>query len=342
MEGYYGGIDLHKRYSEVVWMRGDGKVVERKRLCHANRRELRAEFCRRRGSKVAMEATIGWQWVAEELEKLGVEVHLAHPSGVPLIARSKLKSDKIDAQVLAHLLRTDFLPESYLAPLQVRMHREVLRTRAALVGLRTSVKNRLHARLTEWGIFFEGTDLFGQRGREMLAALNLSPSRRQIVDDLLLLVDTLSELIKGWERKLGKMLPSNEEVELLCTIPGVGPVIAHTILAEIGQIARFPSHKHLSSAAGLAPYTRQSGERVRQGPLCKMGNATLRTALVEAAWVAIRCAPEFRERYECLRRNKGPQTAIIVIARALLKIVWHMLTKRQPYRPFSRISPICA
>lgn len=336
---YYGGVDLHKKYSEVVWLGEDGEVADRKRIHHGNRRKLREEFSGYRGSKVAMEATVGWQWMADELERLGVEVHLAHPSGVPLIARSKLKSDKIDASVLAHLLRTNFLPEAYLAPLKVRMHREVLRTRAGLVGLRTSVKNRIHARLTQWGIFSEASDLFGKAGREMLKALELSPSRRKILDDLLFLVDTLDELIQGWDRRLKKMLSSNEEVELLSTMPGVGPIIAHTLIAEIGEIERFPSPRHLVSFAGLVPYTRQSGDRLWQGRLCKMGNRTMRTAMVEAAWAAIRCAPQIRQRYEYLRYKKGPQTAIIAVARAMLQIVWHMLTKRKPYKPFPGSTP---
>jgi transposase len=207
------------------------------------------------------------------------------------------------------------------------------------VELRTSVKNRVHARLTQWGIFFEAADLFGKAGREMLAALKLSPSRRKILDDLLLLVDTFSELIKGWEKMLGRMLPSNKEVELLCTLPGIGPIIAHTLLAEIGEVERFPSPGHLISCAALAPYTRQSGDRLWQGRLCKMGNSTMRTAMVEAAWAAVRCSPEVRERYEYLRYRKGPQTAIVAVARGMLEIVWHMLVRRTPYKPFRRTGP---
>ena len=120
-----------------------------------------------------MEATGGWGWLSEVLQDLGLEVKLANPSKVKIIAESQIKTDKVDALALAQLLRTNFLPESYLAPKEQREARDLLRYRISLVHLRSGVKNRVHALprrasvclLTRLGIYHNYSDLFGKRGR---------------------------------------------------------------------------------------------------------------------------------------------------------------------------------
>ena len=175
----YIGIDIHRKFSVVNVMDESGTEVERKRLEHDNPIGVREFFENYSGASAAVEATVGWMWLADELEALGIDVHLAQSAGVKLIAGSRLKTDKVDAKALANLLRTNFLPEAYLAPQDVRRQREILRYRMAMVKMRTMAKNRVHAMLIRLNIHPTATDIFGVKGKEMLCALELEePSRR--------------------------------------------------------------------------------------------------------------------------------------------------------------------
>ena len=122
---------------------------------------------------VVLEATFGWEWLAELLEEGDYDVHLAHPFRTRAIAAARVKTDAIDAKTLAQLLRTGFLPGAYIAPRELRDLRELLRHRATLTRMRSAVKNRVHAILAKHGIPREHSDLFGKGGREFLATLEL-------------------------------------------------------------------------------------------------------------------------------------------------------------------------
>src|SRR5436190_4657407 len=173
------GIDLHRRHCQIAIIDEHGELTLQKRI--PTRRETILELLGDpENTHVALEATYGWEWLAELLEEAGFDVHLAHPLRTRAIASARVKTDAIDAKTLAHLLRTGMLPEAYIAPPELRDLRELLRHRATLVRLRTSVKNRVHALLARQGILPEHADLFGKAGRESLASLELpdGPSRR--------------------------------------------------------------------------------------------------------------------------------------------------------------------
>jgi transposase len=188
----YVGMDIHKNYSSVAVLDEKGDLVDRRRVSHRYREELTGYFneSRQGGTQVVMEATCGWSWLSDLLQDLGLEVRLANPSKVRIIAESQIKTDKIDAQVLAQLLRTNFLPESYLAPKEQREARDLLRYRITLVHIRSGVKNRIHALLTRLGHYHSFSDLFGKKGRRFLSSLELSPVHRQALDGYLCLIDT--------------------------------------------------------------------------------------------------------------------------------------------------------
>ncbi|MBV8941972.1 MAG: IS110 family transposase, partial [Solirubrobacterales bacterium] len=165
------GIDLHRSRSHVAVIGDEGDVLLSRRIVNdpATFLELLAEIdgeCR-----IALEATYDWEWLADVLQGAGYELHLAHPLRTKAIASARVKTDAVDAKTLAHLLRTAMLPEAYIAPPELRDLRELLRHRAVLTALRTSVKNRLQALLARHGIRREHTDLFGKGGREFLASL---------------------------------------------------------------------------------------------------------------------------------------------------------------------------
>ncbi len=181
------GIDLHRRRSQIAIIDQHGELTLSKRI-PTGRETIRELLGEPDNTHVALEATYGWEWLAELLEEAGFDVHLAHPLRTRAIAAARVKTDAVDARTLAHLLRTGLLPEAYIAPPELRDLRDLLRHRATLVHLRTSIKNRVHALLARQGILPDHSDLFGTAGREFLADLELPDGPRRRLDSLLALI----------------------------------------------------------------------------------------------------------------------------------------------------------
>src|SRR6266536_967685 len=233
-------------------------------------------------NKKAFEAAYGWGWLVELLEGLELEAHLVHPSRCKAIASARLKNDKVDARTLAQLLRADLLPEAWIAPQPVRDLRALLRHRASLVRLSTTLKNRAHAVLADRGIR-ERPSLWTVPGRAWLATLDLPGTQRAIVDDCCTLLDALTAPIARLEGEIGKLAKPDPRVAALMALPGIGQLTAMTLVAEIGDISRFPSARKLCAWAGLTPAVRNSDRKVRHGHITKQGSVWVRWILQEAA-----------------------------------------------------------
>jgi transposase len=163
---------------------------------------------------VALEATYSWEWLAELLEEAGYDLHLAHPLRTRAIASARVKTDAIDAKTLAHLLRTGFLPEAYIAPRELRDLRELLRHRATLTRMRSAVKNRVHAILAKHGIAREHSDLFGKGGREFLDALALHDAPRRRLDSLMSLICDFDREIEATTREIEEQAKADDRVDV--------------------------------------------------------------------------------------------------------------------------------
>jgi len=277
------------------------------------------------GTPVAFEAAYGWGWLVDLLEELELEPHLVHPSRCKAIASARLKDDKVDARTLAQLLRADLLPEAWIAPQQVRDLRALLRHRASLVRLSTTAKNRIHAVLADRGIQ-QQTGLWTGTGRVWLAGLPLPPTPRAIVEDYLALLDGLAEPIARLEHQIHALAKPDPRVQALMALPGVGRLTAMTLVAEIGDIARFPTARKLCAWAGLTPAVRNSDRKVRHGHITKQGSVWVRWILQEAAQTAKR-SPMFATTYAQLARRRGKQIATVAIARRLLARCFHILNQ---------------
>jgi transposase len=276
------GIDLHRRRSQIAVIDEHGELALSRRI--VNDRETFLELLGEPdGTHVALEATYGWEWLAELLEEAGYELHLAHPLRTRAIAAARVKTDAIDAKTLAHLLRAGFLPEAYVAPRELRDLRELLRHRATLTRMRSAVKNRVHAILAKHGIPREHSDLFGKGGREFLAALELRDAPRRRLDSLIALICDFDREIEQTTTEIEQRAKADDRVEVLSQIRGVGRYTAMLIIAEIGDITRFQTARHLCSWAGLTPTVRSSDGKARLGHISRQGSPALRWALVEAA-----------------------------------------------------------
>jgi len=343
------GLDVHRRFSTVTARNAEGKIAWRQRLEHEDRGQLRK--CLEEwppGIPVILEASFGWEWMCEDLEEAGLEACLASSRKVAAWrnARGMAKSNRTDADLLSELgSQTDRWWQVWLAPREVRDRREWLRYRMSLVRQQTGLKNRIHAILHRHGILHDFADLFGAQGRRMLTRLGndekdgrLRESGRATLKGYLRLLDHLRGQIAAVTRTIYRQLRAIPEGKRLQGLPGVGPVLAHTILAEVGDFGRFRSAKHLSSYSLLAPRAFDSGEDDGETPKGRhvghVGRRTLKWAWIEAAHGAVRRGGRFREVFDRYtdggkrNRNRG----YILVGHELCRTAYAVSKKETEYR----------
>jgi len=320
----YVGFDVHKKYTFFTQMDAIGQIQRQGKL--ANDREALAAFFAEieEPASVVIEASMNWYHLYDLLESLEIPVTLAHPLRTRAIAEAKVKTDKVDSTILAHLLRTDLVPAAYIPPREIRDLRELLRYRAALVKLQTMLKNRVHSILLKNGYQSPYTDTFGVQGRAWLATLALRPVYQQTLRGFLTVLDTLRPQIEEASRTIDQHAKTTPIARKLCTLPGIGPYTALLILAEIGDVARFPDPKHLVSYAGLAPRVYASGGHIYTGHISKQGSRWLRWILTEAAIDAGHRPGRYQRLYERIAQRKGRKVARIAVARELLTTIYWM------------------
>ena len=323
----YVGIDVHRKRSQVAVVAEDGQVQLNKNVVNGSEPMLRLIGDLPAGTPVAFEAAFGWGWLARLLEDYGFEAHLVHPLRCKAIASARLKNDKVDAAILAQLLRADLLPEAWIAPAEVRQLRAVLRHRASLVRLATQQRNRIHAVAADHG-YDRSASYWTGPGCGWLAELDLPAASREIVTDCLAVIDGLAPVIDRIDGELHARAKADPQVKVLRTLPGVGEFTALVMLAEIGDITRFPTARKLASWAGLTPTVRGSDLTVRHGHISKQGSAWLRWVMNQAAQTAKR-SPEFSATYAAIAKRRGKKIATIAISRKLLTRAYHLLAGLQ-------------
>lgn len=329
------GMDLHKNTSTFCVKDKDGNVFKEAKVL-TDRNQVRGFVSSLGGHSlsVVMEPVSQWYVYADLMQSLGCEVHLAHPMKVKAIASARVKTDKIDAGVLADLLRSNLLPEAYFASKEVRSWKEVVRFRASLLNLRTQVKNKIHAILHKNGLKHNFSNLFGKQGTIWLKGLDLKEPFKDNLNRLLDLVDYLNGQVDTAETKVEQLVINYLPAKLLTTIPGISYVSALTIIGEVGDIKRFASSKKLMGYAGLVPSTYSSGDSVRHGRITKTGSKWLRYIMIEAAQHQQLCKrkPGFGSYYLKMKQRKGTATATVATARKMLAVVWRLLTDNRPWQ----------
>ncbi|HVB70992.1 MAG TPA: IS110 family transposase [Acidimicrobiales bacterium] len=286
--------------------------------------------------QAVIEFMTGARYVHDTLERHGWDVEIADAQKAKGLAPLTVKTDKIDAWVLAELSRRDLVPSIWLPTPGVRAERERARFRLHLVRHRVMLKNRIHATLLAFGKGCGVSDLFGIEGRQLLARLDVPDPWATDGTTALSLIDTLNVEIDAVEKELKAAGTDHPYVQLLTTAPGIGWTLGYTIASEIGDIHRFASPKKLVGYSGLAPRVIQSGNKDYRGPLAKHGPKYLRWALVEAAMHAAR-HPYYRDHYEAtaqrLGRQRGRKVARVEVARKLAEAIWHMCQTGAAFGP---------
>jgi transposase len=317
-----------------------GRVAQKGKL--PNRREYFEEFIGRgRRIKAVLEAGRDWHVGVELLEGLVEEIKLAHPLKVRAIAEAKIKTDEIDSEILAQLLRADLIPEAYLRPAELREKQSVMRQRSFWIRQRTQIRNRVHAlidgqteEIREQAKGF--SDLFGKKGLQWLHQLELKPIPENAVNSLLDMEAALTEKLNESNQSVKQLYQSDEDCKRIDSIPGFGLFLSVLAKIEIGQISRFKSASHLASYAGVVPSTYSSGGKTRHGRIVKQGNRHLRWCLVEAA---IHCGKEdgdLKRFYFRLKRSKGTKIARVATARKLCVFLYRVVTEKDYYRSYKQ------
>jgi transposase len=325
-------LDVHSDFCEVAIKDGSGLRGAGRVKSSIQELELFAgSLCP--DDEVAMEATGPALAIARILKPHVRRVVIANTRKVRAIAEAKVKTDKVDASTLCELLAAGFLPAVWAPDEFTRGLRRRLQRRSKLVRSRTRAKNESHAVLAR---NLKGrppmTDVFGKKGRQWLAALELPADESETLQCCLREVDFLDSEVGLIERELARQAMSSQEIRRLMTVPGVSLVSAAAFVAAAGDIHRFSSPKKLVSYVGLDPRVRQSGEGpARHGRISKQGSSEARHMLCEAAWVAVRTPGPLRAFYERVRARRGSQVALVATARKLSVLFWHLLTREEDY-----------
>jgi transposase len=318
-------MDLHRRRSVLVRMTEDGRRLGTARITNSPQ-ELRREIARAGESpRVVLEATYGWYWAADTLAEAGAEVHLAHPLGVKTFSYRRVKNDERDSADLADLLRMGRLPEAWIAPHEVRELREITRYRQKLVHLRTSCKDQIHGVLAKLGVPVTCSDIFGKAGSAWLDGLGLPQPYAGKVTSLRQLTGELTTEITMLGEVIADLLAGDRGYQVIQQLPGIGPVLAAVIVAEIGDVTRFRSAGQLCSWAGLTPRHRESDTKVARGHVTKQGSRLLRWALIEAVQ-RVRAGSvtgAVKEGIIARRGKEAKNIAKVAAARRLLTLVFY-------------------
>ena len=326
------GLDVSRTVAEIAYLE-QGKIRPggRVTLDHASLARFASEL--HADDHVVLEATGNTAAIVVALQPHVARVVIANPLKVRLIAEAHVKTDKIDAAILAQLYASGFLPEVWIADERTQSLRRQVARRVQIVRQRTRLKNEIHSVLATHLIpRCTATDLFGKRGRRWLTEQPLPMDERVGIEQRLRELDRLGEDLIVIDRALGTAVLEDAQVRHLLTITGVNVTVAIGILAAIGEISRFPSPQKLVSYFGLNPRVHQTGAQPAQhGHISKIGRSHARAMLVEAAWAAAKAPGPLRWFFLRIRARRGTQIAVVATARKLATIVWHVLTDQEDF-----------
>ena len=327
------GMDIHRTFAEVVFWE-DGKLRPAGRIS-MTQAGLEA-FGHGLGTEdeVVIEATGNAMAVVRVLSPYVRRVIVANPLQVKAIARAHVKTDKIDAGVLASLRAAGFLPEIWLPDADTECRRRLVARRNQVVRHRTRIKNEVHAILHAHLVPpCPHAELFGRLGRIWLCRQLIPGDEAAAIERHLRELDRLGEDLAGLDREIAQAAVDDPAVKRLLTITGVNLIVAAGLVAAIGDVRRFADPQKLVSYVGLNPRVRQSGLGLAQhGRISKRGRSHARAMLVEAAWAAAKAPGPLRAFFLRIRARRGHQIAAVAVARKLAVLCWHLLTKSADYQ----------
>lgn len=326
----YVGLDIHKNTIVATAVDSQGRRIDPSKLTSSDH-DLREYLRALPGDKrVVMEACTFWEHSFDAAASVSSSVVLSHPYKTRIIAEARVKTDKVDSEALATLLRLDAVPEAFAPPPALRQMRDTVKERVFYLAKEKSVKNHLYAYLMRKGIPYEEGVLGLKKKRETLRELH-----NPVVDRALDMLAHFDTGTKDLDRAVHGEFERSKEAQLLATIPGIGEITAVTRAAYLTPIERFDNIDQVSAYCGLAPSTHQSGDHEFHGHLRSDSHHLLRWILVEAGWKT----RQFEKRGDVAKagnrsaRRHGKGTGAIAAAHKLLKISYAVLRRGTPYQP---------
>ncbi len=334
-ETYYTGFDVHKKTVSYCVKRAGGEIVQEGKLL-ARREVLRAWAATQSGPwRGGMEATLFSAWIYDTLQPYAQQLQMGHPARMKAISAGKKKSDRLDARTLADLLRCNLFPRCYVLSPEMRDLRRLLRYRHLVVAESVRMQNKMAGLLMETGAPFVKARLHGKKYfAQLIETLEEVP---ESVKDLLKMSRSALEMFETMQKRLVKRLLAapalQARVELLCTIPGVGPIRALTWALEIADPFRFPSIGDAVSYCGLTAAFHSSSDQVQRGPISKQRNAWLQSTLIEAAKLAPRWNPQLAAVHARELGRGHRNRATLQVARKLVAYLMAVDKSGQPFQP---------
>lgn len=338
------GLDLAKRESQLAVLDEKGQLIAQKRFATTRENLLAFASELHPEDTIALEVTTNATAIARLLRNNSpAKLIMSNPIKTKLIAHAKVKTDKVDARVLAELARVGYLPEVWLPDVDTESLRQFFSDRRSLVDRRTELKNTVHSVLHRNLITSVQTDIFGVAGRAWLnqlincrLPLQIAELDRLRLGSLLTEIDRQDALVGDQDAIIASFIATRpglkKQLDLLVSIPGVSLIIGAGVLAAIGDIKRFASAKKLAAYFGVVPSTKQSGDKeASHGRITKQGSAHARWLLVEAAEHLRKSPGPLRSLFQRINKQRGHNVAVVGVARKLAELVWHLLTKEREY-----------
>jgi transposase len=338
------GLDLAKRESQLAVLDEKGLLIAQKRFTTTGENLLALAAELRPEDTIALEVTTNATAIARLLRNNSpAKLIMSNPIKTKLIAHAKVKTDKVDARVLAELARAGYLPEVWLPDEDTESLRQFFSDRRSLVDRRTELKNTVHSVLHRNLITPTQSDLFGVGGRAWLVqlingqlSLQITELDRLRLGSLLTEIDRQDALIGDQDSIIASFVATRpglkKQLDLLVSIPGVSLIVGVGVLAAIGDISRFATPKKLAAYFGVVPSTKQSGDKeASHGRITKQGNSHARWLLVEAAEHLRKSPGPLHSMFQRINKQRGHNVAVVGVARKLAELVWHLLTKEREY-----------
>lgn len=331
----YIGNDIGKKTCVVCIMDENGTILENTRYSNTfdDADNFAKDTIQKYGQCIAVLESTGNLWLKtyEAFERNGIQVKLANPFKTRVIAEAQIKTDTLDAQTLAHLLRSNLVAECYIAPRNVRDNKTVLRHRESLVWNRTAIINRVHSLLDKYDLHFMYDKIHGKRGMMWLKQIELESRKDTIsLQQYTRHIEFLNEEIANLEKEIASDAAQEESVAILTSMTGINYYTAMLIASEIGDISRFHTPKKLVSWSGLCPTLHQSGDSIYHGKI-KHGNRKVQSIMIQAANTAARADERMRTFYTSMAKRHRHNVAITHVANKMMIIIWHMLTYKTLY-----------
>ena len=328
----YAGIDLHSSNNFTAVIDEADQRLYGKRLPNRLNAVLSALSPFKGTLKgVVIESTYNWYWLVDGLQEHGYEVHLANPSAIKQYEGLKHTDDRWDSFWLAHMLRLNILPEGYIYPKEERPVRDLLRRRLLFVRHRTAHILSLQSMITRnLGTAMSCRAIKGLSGEDAEGLFD-SPYLVLAAKNNIYAICFLTERIKRIEKEVKSVVKLREEFKWLMTVPGIGDILALTIMLEVGDINRFAKVGDYSSYCRCVKSERLSGGKKKDENNKRNGNRYLAWAYVEAANFTIRFSPDAQRFYQRKMAKANRIVAIKALSNKLARASYYLMRDQVAY-----------